>query len=167
MKTIILSLWVFFYISFAYAKADKMFQLSSSEKIDITADALTVDNIALTGSFSGTVRVKQGQYRLQSDFLTVHYEDVNGNKTSKDRVRKIVAHDNVYLQSQQDRAKSDKIIYDLKSQNIELIGNVSLMHQNNILTGEHLLINVDTQKVTFLPKKNKRIHGLIHLEKKK
>jgi len=137
------------------------FNFDRNKPIEIAADKLIVTDNQKKGQFLGNVQVTQDAYRLKANRILVDYTE---KKDEKSFVKKISAFGSVYLFSNQTQAaKADKMTYDLYSKDLILSGQVMLTYNNNILTGDKIILNTQTNNVTVESKKAKRIKALIYL----
>ncbi len=117
----------------------------TDQPLEITADALEVQQATQLAIFQGRVLVVQGEMRLKSDKLVVYYSN-SENKTSDDTpsIRKIDATGNVFLSSPRETAKGQRGIYDIENKMITLTGDVTLTQGQSILKGQNMTLNLET-----------------------
>ena len=114
----------------------------TSLPIEITADSLEVQQEQQIAIFRGNVDAVQGEISLRADELIVHYRA--GGDSETNAVSRIVAEGNVLLSSPTETASGDRGVYNVDEDTIELIGSVVLTRGANILTGNHLELNLVT-----------------------
>ncbi|MDT1060712.1 lipopolysaccharide transport periplasmic protein LptA [Paracoccus sp. CPCC 101403] len=107
--------------------------------VEVTADALQVDQRTGLAVFTGNVLIGQGAMRLSADRVTVTYAQDNAQKISA-----MKAEGNVTLASGQDAAEAKTADYDVESGNVVLRGDVLLTQGSNVLTGETVTVNLAT-----------------------
>ncbi|MEM6603234.1 MAG: lipopolysaccharide transport periplasmic protein LptA [Pseudomonadota bacterium] len=137
-----------------------------TQPVEVTADALEVDDIAHTGRFSGNVNVKQGDFRLRSDDLTIIYAKNEDQKASGQtgKIDKLIAAGNVVIQSLQEKAKSNKAIYDLQKSEILLEGDVLVTRADGAISGSRVKIETQSRKIYVLSDPKKRVQAVIKLD---
>lgn len=107
--------------------------------VEVTADALQVDQKTGLATFTGNVLIGQGDMRLSADRVTVTYAQGNAQKISK-----LKAEGNVTLASGKDAAEAAAADYDVASGNVVLTGDVLLTQGQNVLAGEKVTVNLAT-----------------------
>jgi lipopolysaccharide export system protein LptA len=144
----------------ATAKAPVPFAGNKGTPIDVTSDQLDVqqeNNIAI---FTGHVVAIQGNMRLTSQKMVVHYKqreqgDAGKPKKSGDdaisqsSIEKIDVEGDVFLTTPTQTASGATGVYDLDQHTITLNTGVVLTKDKNTLKGDHLLYHVDTGKSTL------------------
>ncbi len=154
------------------------------QPIDITADRLEVQQDKQIAIFSGHVDAVQGDIRLRSDKLTVHYrqketpkDTVAGKKPpapaasgdlSNGAITLIEADGHVFVNSPAETATGDHGVYQVDDRTITLTGpDVVLTRGQNVLHGQRATMNLDTgRSVLDSPKGGGRVRGLFVPEKK-
>jgi len=125
--------------------------------IEVTSDTLEVfqqDNKAM---FSGHVVAIQGDVRLKADTMTIYYRKQNTPSAHKTKAKetnsdatgaiiRIDADGKVFLSTPEETASGDKGIYDVEHHVIHLNDNVMLTKGKNVLKGDRLTYNFDTQQ---------------------
>ena len=109
------------------------------QPVEVTADALSVDQKTGKATFSGHVLIGQGTMRLAADSVTVTYA-----QGGQDRISALHAQGNVTLASGQDAAEAQAADYNVESGNVVLTGDVLLTQGGNILAGEKVTVNLAT-----------------------
>lgn len=109
--------------------------------VEITADALALDQAAGTAVFTGGVKVGQGALRLAADRIEVFYAD---NGTATGQVSRMLAEGNVTLSNGEEAAEARTATYDVASGTIEMEGDVLLTQSANALSSERLRIDLNT-----------------------
>ena len=137
-----------FFGSSSVSSADTKIDIGSSliEKsgiIEANSEKLKIDSNSGTATFSGNVEIKRGQISLKAQEIIVSY---SLNKDSTQSITEILATKDVSFVSNQDITKADKAIYDLKTNIIELSGNVSIRQGTSNFSGNKLIFNLNTGK---------------------
>ena len=115
--------------------------------IDIVADELEVrqdQNIAI---FRGAVEVKQGTLTLMAETLTVYYKEHAGEGDAP--IGRIDAAGDVHLSSPNESADGHWAIYDVERQIITLGGDVTLIQNDSVLTGNRLELDLASGVTRF------------------
>jgi lipopolysaccharide export system protein LptA len=110
----------------------------SDAPISITADSTTADMGAETATYSGNVRVMQGNLILRSDTLAI--------KVVKGSIEHIEANGGVILSSPQGQATGGSAVYDISQRVVKLLGKVTLVKGPNAMQGSSLVVNLATGK---------------------
>lgn len=128
------------------------FKQNSRTPIDITADTLEVLQEENKAIFTGHVVAIQGDVRLTSEKMVVHYRaSENKDKKAGDRnsIRKIEVEQNVFLATPTETASGATGVYDVERQIIQMDSNVVLTKDKNTLKGDHLVYDFSTGKSTL------------------
>lgn len=107
--------------------------------VEVAADSLSVNQADGSAVFTGNVVIGQGEMRLSADKVRVVYADGGQN-----RIRSLEAEGGVTLVSGEDAAEAQAATYDVDSGNVTLTGDVVLTQGQNVLTGEKMLVNLET-----------------------
>lgn len=122
---------------------------NDKEPIDITADKLEVFQEENRAVFTGHVIAIQGDTRLASDKMIVHYhqkDETQGAPEENQSIRRIEVEQNVFLTTPTETASGITGVYDLEKREILLNGNVVLTQKNNTIKGDHLTYDLNTGK---------------------
>jgi lipopolysaccharide export system protein LptA len=134
---------------------------NKNQPVQIDAATLEVHDKSKTATFSGNVRVVQGDTTMKCQTLVVFYgqeigiaEDKEaatspaGPKpaplTSAQNIRRIEAHGGVTVVSKDQNATGDLGVYDLASKTITLTGNVVVSQGANVIHGERVVVDTTT-----------------------
>lgn len=116
--------------------------------IEIEADSLEVQNKAQTATFVGNVIVTQDDMKLRADRLVVFYarqSDAAAGAGKSGRIDKIEAKGAVHISSKDNQsADGDWANYMVKGRQIEMGGKVVLRQEGNVISGEKLLVDLNT-----------------------
>lgn len=122
----------------AFGSAD----FDRSAPVEVTADALSVDQADGSAEFNGNVIVGQGTLRLSAGSLRIEYAtDADNNRTD---VSRIVAKGGVTLVTGAEAAEAQEAIYTLTDARIVMEGEVIVTQGPNALSGDRLIVNLDT-----------------------
>jgi len=127
--------------------------------VQIDAKALEVQDKKKTATFSGNVKVVQGDTTMTCRTLVVFYGQeiglggdapvVKANSTAgavpnAQNIRRIEAHGDVLVVSKDQNATGDLGVYDLPAKTITLIGNVVLSQGKSVIHGDRLIVDTVT-----------------------
>jgi len=135
------------------------FSQNRNQPVQIDAATLEVRDKDKVATFSGDVRVKQGDTGLRSKSLLVFYEqDGEGagkgaEKTStmqaatpgpggQQKIKRLEARGNVVVTQKEQTATGELGIFDMKTNTVTLTGNVVMTQGQNVLRGEKLVVDL-------------------------
>lgn len=111
--------------------------------VEVTADALQVDQKTGQAVFTGNVLIGQGAMRLAAEQVSVTYA-----KDNPQRISQLHAQGKVTLASGADAAEAQSADYNVESGNVVLRGDVLLTQGVNVLAGETVTVNLATGQAT-------------------
>lgn len=111
----------------------------TSAPVEMTADALKVDQSTGLAVFTGNVLIGQGDMRLKADAVTVTYAE-----GGQQRIRSLSATGGVTLVSGPDAAEAAEAVYDIETGNIVLTGDAIVTQGQNVLAGDRIEVNLKT-----------------------
>lgn len=129
------------------------------QPIQIDAKSLEVHDKSKTATFSGSVKVVQGDTTMTCRTLVVFYGQEIGLAGGKppaaadapagavpdaQNIRRIEAHGAVTVVSKDQTASGDLGVYDLPAKTITLSGNVVVTQGKNVIHGERVIVNTVT-----------------------
>ena len=125
------------------------FKHDSSAPIEIVADALEVRQAENLAIFSGLVVAGQGTLRLTTDLLTVTYAAAQSGSSSSSSantgtIQNMRADGDVFLSNGAETARGVWAEYDVARGMIRMGGNVVLTQGDNAISGESLVIDLNT-----------------------
>ncbi len=120
-------------IAFGAVKADP------GEPVEVTADALAVNQADGSAEFTGNVLIIQGVMRLSADRVVVVYKTDDTGKRGIDQLEAI---GNVLLVSGPDAAEAERAEYTIDSGMIVMSGNVLLSQGASTLTSNRLEVDL-------------------------
>jgi len=115
--------------------------------IDITSDRIEVQDRADRAIWTGNVHVVQGDMTMDAARMNVAYTRAP-TPGADPQIQRIDASGGVTVVSPSERAKGSFGIYDLNRRIITLIGNVSLIRQDNTVNGARLVIDLNSGRAT-------------------
>jgi lipopolysaccharide export system protein LptA len=110
----------------------------TSLPVEVTADALTVNQADGMAEFTGSVLVTQGEMRLQAGAVKVEYGD-GGTGISR-----LIASGGVTLAAGTDAAEAQTATYTVDSGEVVLEGGVLLTQGQAAISGDRLVISLQT-----------------------
>lgn len=133
---ILLSLWVMTVSSFT------VFAYDRNEAINLESDQLDINNKTGTLTYTGNVRLDQGEFTLRADLLVVFVQ-------GRDVIRIEAKGQPVFLEDTQPdgkrvKAQANEMIYDITTESISLEGSGLLNHDGNIMQSQSILYNLKT-----------------------
>lgn len=138
--------------------------LNRDQPVKIESVSLEVRDKSRQATFSGEVKLTQGETTLKCNTLVVFYEDsaAPGPKKGKpqkqdpkqdpkaaaapggQQIKRVEAKGNVFVTQKDQTATGDNGIYDLKTNSIELTGNVVVTQGQNVMRGERMVVDMTT-----------------------
>lgn len=129
----------------------------ASQPVEVTSDALQLDQAAGTALFSGTVRVAQGELRLAADRVEVFYAakpaagaaapEASGSAPAAGAggasIERLEATGNVILSNGPQAAKAEAATYRVATGIVEMTGNVLLTQGPNAVSGQSMRIDLN------------------------
>lgn len=122
---------------------------NSNAPVDVTADRIEVQDRADRALFIGNVHATQAELTLETARLTVAYSNSPGAGSGGVQIRRLDAAGGVVVRSPSETARGDFGIYDLDRKLITVIGNVQLNQRQNVVSGQRLVINLDTGRAVI------------------
>lgn len=109
--------------------------------VEITSDALQLDQAAGTAIFTGTVKVGQGEMRLAADRVEVFYV---GDTGASGAVERMEASGNVTLSNGTEAGEAQRATYRVAAGSVRMEGDVILTQGGNALSSQTLDIDLNT-----------------------
>jgi lipopolysaccharide export system protein LptA len=115
--------------------------------IHIEADRMESINEKNTVYFSGNVDAKQGELIIRSDEMTVYYLSSEEQKNKENRrLKKLFATGHVEIENEGWVATGDNMEYFETERKVLLTGNTKVWQDNNLVTGDSVLLYLDEGK---------------------
>jgi len=131
------------------------FSQNRDQPVHIEAATLEVRDKDKVATFSGDVRVKQGDTGMRCKSLVVFYEQdqEGGQKTTtmraaapgpggQQKIKRLEARGGVVVTQKEQTATGEIGIFDMKSNTVTLSGNVVMTQGPNLLRGERLVVDL-------------------------
>lgn len=128
----------------AMAQTNSGFSFDSSLPIEISADKLEVSKDENSAVFQGNVAATQGDMSLTADRLNVLYREDGENDSAESPFKRIDARGNVAIKSPSETGYGDWAVYDVDAKIITVGGNVKLVRGDNIISGNRLVLDLNT-----------------------
>lgn len=109
----------------------------ASLPVEVTADALEVNQSDGSAIFTGNVLIGQGDMRLSATKVRVEYNATGG-------IDRMHATGNVILVSGGEAAEAAEAVYTIETASVVMTGNVILTQGQNALSGQKLLVDLTT-----------------------
>ena len=132
------------------------FSQNRDEPVHIESATLEVRDKDKLATFSGDVRVKQGDTGMRCATLLVFYEQdaaPPGGKSmpaakpgpgGEQKIKRLEARGSVVVTQKEQTATGELGIFDMKSNTVTLTGNVMMTQGKNVLRGEKLIVDLTT-----------------------
>ena len=138
------------------------FQQNRGQPVQIEASRLEVRDKDKMATFTGNVKVVQGDTTLRCKTLVVFYEQQNKDgqqaqaaaaKTmpaakpgpgGSSQISKLEASGGVTVVQKDQTATGDRALFDMKSNTVTLLGNVLVSQGPNVMRGEKLVVDLTT-----------------------
>lgn len=117
--------------TFGALKAD------TSLPVEVSADALAVNQSDGSATFTGNVVIGQGEMRLAAAEVKVVYAG-----ESRNRIESLTASGGVTLVSGEDAAEAEGAVYEVEAGLVTLTGDVILTRGENVLAGERMVVDL-------------------------
>jgi len=128
--------------------APAMAQFAGNSGAPITIDA---DDSRLEGGlaiFSGQVDARQGDVRILTDEMTITGRQNGGSgiNSAMGDIEKIVAVGNFYYITPTQEVRGERGVYTQADNNFTVTGDVILLQDDSVVTGDKLIYNLDTEE---------------------
>jgi lipopolysaccharide export system protein LptA len=151
------------------------FSQNRDQPVHIEATTLEVRDKDKVATFSGDVRVKQGDTTMRCKSLVVFYEQeeeagAKGNAMQaaspgpggQQKIKRLEARGGVIVTQKDQTATGESGIFEMKSNTVTLVGNVVMTQGQNVLRGERLMVDLTSGVSRVESGKNgqSRVQGL-------
>ena len=129
----------------ARAQESGLLKHDTAQPIEITADALEVQQDQGVAVFTGAVNAIQGELVLRADTLRVHYGPGGDSQAGfPGTISRIDAVGSVFFSTPSETAEGDSGVYDVSGGTLVLVGAVVLTRGQNVLSGSRLELSLAT-----------------------
>ena len=133
------------------------FQQNRGQPVQIEASRLEVRDKDKMATFSGNVKVVQGDTTLRCKSLVVFYEQQNKDGShppvqampaakpgpgGSSQISKLEASGGVTVTQKEQTATGDRALFDMKANTVTLLGNVLVSQGPNVMRGEKLVVDL-------------------------
>lgn len=127
------------------------FSQNRNQPVQIEAAALEVRDKDKVATFSGGVKVVQGDTTMRCKSLVVYYEQQGGAQTMKaatpgpggsSSISRLEALGGVTVVQKDQTATGDKGLFDMKANTVTLQGNVVVTQGQNVMRGDRLVVDL-------------------------
>jgi lipopolysaccharide export system protein LptA len=160
------------------------FQINRDQPVKIESLTLEVRDKQHQATFAGNVKLTQGDTTIQCKSLVVFYEDsapaapaasakgapapaataqkaaTPGFGGGNQQIKRVEARGDVLVTQKDQTAKGEIGVFDIKTNNITLTGNVVVTQGTNVLSGERMVVNLTTGVTTVESGKSAPVSGL-------
>jgi lipopolysaccharide export system protein LptA len=130
------------------------FSQNRDEPVKIQAATLEVRDKDRIATFSGDVRVLQGDTEMRCKSLVVFYDEASSGAKSlkaaepgpagQQQIRRIEAKGGVTVIQKDQKAQGDTGIFDMRANTVTLTGNVVVVQGQSVLSGHRLVVDLTT-----------------------
>jgi lipopolysaccharide export system protein LptA len=163
------------------------FQINRDQPVKIESLTLEVRDKQHQATFAGNVKLTQGDTTIQCKTLVVFYEDsapaaptpsakgapapaataqkaatTPGFGGGSQQIKRVEAKGDVLVTQKDQTAKGENGVFDIKTNNITLTGNVVVTQGTNVLTGERMVVNLTSGVTTVESSKSSPVTGMFN-----
>jgi lipopolysaccharide export system protein LptA len=133
------------------------FSQNRDQPVQIEAATLEVRDKEQVATFSGDVRVQQGDTGMRCKSLVVFYERAGEAGSTRNtltaetpgpggqqKIRRLEARGGVVVTQKDQTASGELGVFDMKTNTVTLVGNVVMTQGKNVLRGDRLVVNLDS-----------------------
>ena len=130
------------------------FSENRGQPIEIEASKLEVRDKQRVATFSGSVKVVQGDTTMRCKTMVVFYEPTEGAATAakaatpgpggSQKISRMEARGSVIVTQKDQTATGDTGLFDVKTNTVTLTGNVVVSQGTSVMRGERLVVNLTT-----------------------
>src|SRR5258707_612143 len=160
------------------------FQINRDQPVKIESMTLEVRDKQHQATFAGNVKLTQGDTTIQCKSLVVFYDDgapaapapsakgapapaataqkaaTPGFGGGGQQIKRVEAKGDVLVTQKDQTAKSEMGVFDIKTNNITLTGNVVVTQGTNVVTGERMLVDLTTGVTRVESSKSAPVSGM-------
>jgi lipopolysaccharide export system protein LptA len=134
------------------------FSMNRDQPVRIEANTLEVRDKSRQATFSGDVKLTQGETTLKCRALVVFYEDApaakkgapaaQAQKGSSQQIKRAEAKGDVFVTQKDQTASGENGVFDLKSNTVTMTGNVVVTQGAAVMRGERMVVDLNTGVTT-------------------
>ncbi len=133
----------------------------SDQPVKIESATLEIRDKSRVATFSGNVKLTQGETTVQCQTMIVHYEDTQATAATKSppktagpnggqqQIKSVEAKGGVIVTQKDQTASGDNGLFDMKANTVTLTGNVVVTQGQNVVRGEKMVADLTTGKYTM------------------
>ena len=144
MKPFISSLFVSLGLLAVPSLSYAQFSTDSSASTLLDADQVYSDKGVFT--LVGQADIRQGDVRLLADKVEIYTEDESGGLISTSEFTRVVATGNFYYITPEQEVRGNKGVYTSADESFVVTGDVVLLQDDSVVTGERLDYNLQTRE---------------------
>lgn len=129
---------------FGAAGAAQAQQGDSSAPIDVSADQQETINSKCITIFRGNVEILQDRSRMRAQQVTVYSAKRAGSDNGCGNAQRLEAEGDVYVVSENQKARGDRAVYTFSDNIAVLTGDVILTKGKDVARGDRLTVNTKT-----------------------
>lgn len=123
-------------------------QADTKKPVEIVSDTLEVLQNQQQAIFLGNVIATQGNINMRADRMVVFYREAAGGATpvpgGVQGIHRIESSGNVIFTTPTETAQGSTAVYNVDTETVDLLGNVTLTRNNNVLKGTSVSYNMAT-----------------------
>ncbi|PHY19459.1 hypothetical protein CSW59_12025 [Caulobacter sp. BP25] len=119
-------------------------QGDSSAPIDVSADQQETINSKCITIFRGNVEILQDRSRMRAQLVTVYSAKRAGSESGCGNAQRLEAEGDVYVVSENQKARGDRAVYTFSDSTAVLTGDVILTKGKDVARGDRLTVNTKT-----------------------
>lgn len=124
-------------------------QTDTKKPIEVASDTLEVLQNEQKAIFVGNVIATQGNINMRADRMVVFYRETPGGTTTPapagaKGIYRIESYGSVVFKTPTETGQGDQAIYNVDTETVDLVGNVTLTRDKNVLKGTALSYNMAT-----------------------
>ena len=131
-----------------------------AKQIEIMSDKLEILRVENISIFSGNVHAKENDLEIWSKKLIVTSSE------DQKQVKEISARDNVKILKEELTIIGDQAIYDTIKNILTVIGKVKVIHNENTILCDEIIVDLENSSSIMKSVSNKRVEALIITENK-
>jgi len=124
------------------------FARNNNAPIDATADNIT--NSGGTTILTGQVDVRQGEVRILADQMKIYGAAAGAGNSATSDISRIEANGNFYYITPDQEVRGDSGVYLQTTDTFTVTGDVILLQEENVVTGNRLIYNLTTEEAKVL-----------------
>lgn len=137
-------------ILFLIAASAQAQQTDTKKPVEVASDTLEVLQNEQKAIFVGNVIATQGNIKMRAERMVVFYRETpkaagaTAAPMGAKGIHRIEAHGNVIFTTPTETAQGNQAIYNVDTETVDLVGNVTLTRDKNVLKGTSLSYNMAT-----------------------